>query len=293
MSQSSALAKARGLREALHDHGVPEVSIELQAGRPNPYDPWDSLKVVTNFAHHIVSRYSPSNLTPGLALVKRGRPNDNLPGPLCNGHGGFDLCARIICMGYANHPGAGGPLRVGNFVIPKDSARRYAFGWEFEGGLNKADWDRVLRNPRGKGRPMTMHEFMARCGAGVQDFYGLPATAHVEHKTWAPTRKVDRLGYTQSSGIAAIRKFGGLMKPPATPTQEEDMPLNQTDLEAIRKIVETELNKQDGQLWSTEGGTGKELVIERLARIEAVQKDHTNRLIRIEDDTDGAATAPK
>lgn len=71
------------------------------------------------------------------------------------------------------------------------------------------------------------------------------------------------------------------------------MPLNQTDLEAIRKIVETELNKQDGQLWSTEGGTGKELVIERLARIEAVQKDHTNRLIRIEDDTDGAATAPK
>jgi hypothetical protein len=217
MTYDSALAKARALRTVLLAHGVPEVSIELVVGRPVTGDDWDSLGIVTNFSHHVASYYSSTRLTPLLALVKSGR--SDVPGPLANGYGGWDLCARIICMGYANHPGAGGPITVGGFRIPENSARKYAFGWEFEGGMIAADWDRMLQNPR-NGKEMTMREFMARCGAGLQDYYNLAPEAHLEHLTWAPDRKIDRRGYTQAKGIAEIKRWGGTT---TIPTEEWDM----------------------------------------------------------------------
>lgn len=211
MSRETALGKARQLKQVLLQHGVPEVSIELMQGRPLPDggDRWDSLRIVANFAHHIGSEFGP-NLTPGLAGVKRGRPAEPgleaIPGPLANGYGGWDLCYRIITFGYANHPGKGGPLEVNGFRIPKDSARPYTWGTEWEGGLAAADWDRTLRNPR-TGDRMTMREFMGRAHAAIQSHFGLPRDAHLEHKTWAPGRKPDRLGYTRDSGIDEIRRF--------------------------------------------------------------------------------------
>jgi hypothetical protein len=214
MSRESALAKARDLRVALLDHGVPAVSIELQIGRPVIGDDYDSLDIKTNFAHHIVSRYSESNKTPGLHVIKNGRTG--LPGPLANGYGGFDLIYRIITFGYANHPGAGGPINVGGFMIPKDSARRYAWGTEWEGGLSLADWDRVYTNPS-TGKKMTFREFMGRAHGGIQDYFNLPASSHLEHSTWAPTRKIDRLGYNQSEGISEIRKYAAISQPPPVP----------------------------------------------------------------------------
>jgi hypothetical protein len=211
MSRASALTEARQLKSELLKAGVPEVSIELVMGRPAPGDRWNNQFVVSDFGHHTVSRYSPTNLTPCLALVKAGR--SDVPGPLCNGYGGWDLCARIITLGYANHPGYGGPLTVPSgvpspksYTIPKDDARRYAFGWEFEGGLSEADWDRPLTNPR-NGKRMTFHEFMARCLNGTQAKYDLPLAAHAEHKTWAPGRKIDRLGYTRESAIARMKRY--------------------------------------------------------------------------------------
>jgi hypothetical protein len=210
-TKASAVAEARELKQALLRAGVPQVSIEVIPGRPSSYGTWNAQFVVSDFAHHIVSRYSPANKTPALGLIKRGR--SDLPGPLANGYGGFDLVARIITLGYANHPGYGGPLRVPSgvanppsYVIPKDDARRYAFGWEFEGGLDPADWSRVLTNSK-SGKKMNMHEFMARCLNGTQLMYDLPLGAHAEHKTWAPTRKVDRLGYTRDRAIAEMRKY--------------------------------------------------------------------------------------
>jgi hypothetical protein len=197
--------KAIDFRACLLDHGVPEVSIELQIGRPVVGDRWDAVHPVTNFGHHTVSRYLSSRLTPCLGIIKTGRID--VPGPLCNGYGGWDLTARLITFGLANHPGAGGPLVVNGFRIPQDSARPYSWGWEFEGGLDSADWDRVLKNPRGRGRAMTFREFMARCGAATQDYFGLPGDAHIEHKTWAPTRKVDRLGYDAARGRAEIARW--------------------------------------------------------------------------------------
>ena len=212
-TRASAVAEARKLREALLDCGVPQVSIEVMPGRPSPYGVWNSQFVVASFAHHTVSRYNAKNKTPCLSLVKRGRPADNLPGPLCNGYGGFDLVARIITLGYANHPGRGGPIVVPSgvakpktYTIPKDSARRYAFGWEFEGGLANIDWTRVYTNAK-TGKKMNFHDFMARCLNGTQQMYDLPLRAHLEHKTWAPRRKVDRMGYTKTTAISRMKKL--------------------------------------------------------------------------------------
>lgn len=210
-TRASAVAEARKLRTALLDSGVPQVSIEVIPGRPSDYGVWNAQFIVADFAHHTVSRYNRNNKTPCLSLVKHGR--SDLPGPLCNGYGGFDLVARIITLGYANHPGAGGPIVVSSgvkkprtYLIPRDSARRYTFGWEFEGGLAASDWYRIYTNPKTKKR-MSFHEFMARCLNGTQAMYDLPLSSHLEHKTWAPTRKVDRMGYTKTSAIARMRKY--------------------------------------------------------------------------------------
>jgi hypothetical protein len=210
-TRASAVAEAQQLKRCLLRAGVPQVSIEVIPGRPSPYGTWNAQFVMSDFAHHTVSRYNPSNKTPVLGLIKRGR--SDLPGPLANGYGGFDLIARIITLGYANHPGFGGPMVVPSgtskprtYTIPKDSARRYAFGWEFEGGLAASDWYRIYTNAK-TGKKMSFHEFMARCLNGTQDMYDLPLGAHAEHKTWAPTRKVDRMGYTKDSAIKRMKAY--------------------------------------------------------------------------------------
>ncbi len=125
----------------------------------------------------------------------------------CNGYGGFDLVARIITMGRANHPGTGGPWSVPGWgTVPVNNGRPYIFGWEFEGGI--VAWTDA------------MHDFMARCGAGTLDWLGTlpgnpgpaPLECWGEHLTWAPGRKIDRLGYTTASGrqrIAAVRDTTG------------------------------------------------------------------------------------
>lgn len=205
--KTKALSEARRLKKIMLKHGVPEVSIELKEGRPSPYGRWYARYDVADMSHHVVSRLG-SNLTPLLSLVRTGRKG--LDGPLANGYGGWDLTYRIITFGYANHPGEGGPITVptksgGRYTIPKNSARRYTWGTEYEGGLNRSDWDKVLKNPR-NGKKMTMREFMGRCNAALEEFLEIHPNAHLEHSTWTK-RKIDRLGYTQTSGIAEKKKY--------------------------------------------------------------------------------------
>jgi hypothetical protein len=225
VSRTEALRRAGQLREALLDYGIRKVSIEIMQGRPGtPNDRWWDKRFIGTMGHHIVSLRS-QGLTPGLALAKRGRTD--VPGPLCNGYGGFDLIARIICMGWANHPGAGGPYTLPGGTVPKDAARPYLFGWEFEGGVREADWTDSMRN------------FMGRCHAGTLDWLGRGSGSHIEHKTWAPTRKIDRLRYTLADARAEIRRqprlasggtSGGGVTIPSPPggggfdPEEDDMP---------------------------------------------------------------------
>jgi hypothetical protein len=221
MSRATALRRARIVRSALLDHGVPQVSIELHRGRPASGDDWSALNPLGVLSHHIASRPTRDNPTPGLALVKRGR--SDLPGPLANGTAGLDLIYRIICLGYANHSGFGGPWVVhgplGSFRIPADNGRPYLWGTEYEGGFSDEVWDREYEH-RPTHRRMTFREFMGRCNAGLVEAIweintpsGRPTKGmdlsgyHGEHKTWAPGRKTDRRNYTTKSGRAEIRRF--------------------------------------------------------------------------------------
>ena len=213
MTLTAATAAANQLRIALLDNGVRAVSLELMEGAGG--SGWGVAPFKRGLGHHIVSR--PPG-TPGLALVKRGRTD--LAGPLCNGYGGYDLIARIITMSWANHPGLGGPWTVPGWgTVPLNNGRPYIFGWEFEGGIEPYTDD--------------MHDFMARCGAGTLDWLGslpgnpgpAPLECWGEHKTWAPGRKIDRLGYTTESGRARIAAVRG-----TTPTEDDDMNADQVRL---------------------------------------------------------------
>ena len=200
MSRTAALKRARNLREELLAQGV-KVSIELQTGRSGG---WNAGRYVGCLGHHTVSRRSMGD-TPVLGLVKRGR--SDLPGPLANGYGGFDEVARLITMDWANHPGLGGPLAVPGLIIPANNGRPYLFGWEHEGGLSQADWTASFR------------EFMGRCHAATLLWLKRDQRSYGEHKTWAPTRKIDRLGYSTASGRREAARYlsggGG--------TEEDDM----------------------------------------------------------------------
>lgn len=191
MTRTAALSAADQLRTALLDHGVARVSIELVQGRGgsgwiNPH------RWVGTMGHHIATRRTQGK-TPGLALIKTGRAD--LPGPLANGYGGFDQVARIICMAWANHPGQGGPWTFPTATVPANNGRPYIFGWEFEGGIDAADFTDSYR------------EFMARCHRGTLAWLDLDEQSHIEHKTWAPNRKIDRLGYTLTQARNEITRI--------------------------------------------------------------------------------------
>lgn len=200
MTQAQAAAAAQALAAHLRGYGL-TVSVELQAGAGS--NGWGPAPFVATMGHHTVSRRS-QGPTPCLRLVKLGRPD--LPAPLCNGYLGWDGVARIITMGYANHPGAGGPVTLDGMRIPANNGRPYLFGWEMEGGVLASDWTPEYRRA------------MAACFAGTLDWLGASSGRHLEHRTWT-TRKVDRLGYDAETARAEIRA----VRAAPTPTVEDDM----------------------------------------------------------------------
>lgn len=201
MSYTRALERAQRLRHHLHEAGIERVSIELVEGRG--WRSWNSEHFVASMGHHIVSRRS-QGLTPFLWLVKAGR--SDLPGPICNGYMGFDRVARIICMGLANHPGRGGPYTVELGTVPANNGRPYFFGWEHEGGISEADWDSDMRRAMGQCHAGTLRWIAEERGHTVTE------RSHIEHKTWAPSRKSDRLGYTLFEARQELEPYleGGL-----------------------------------------------------------------------------------
>lgn len=240
-----AVERARLIRAVMLRYGVPEVSIELVDGRDSGTDSWNALNPVSVFSHHIASHPTVDNPTPGLSLVTRGR--SDLPGPLCNGTAGVDLVYRIKCLGWANHPGTGGPTTfsgpLGSFTVPRDVARPYAWGTEYEGGFTDEVWNKTYTNRR-TGISMTFREFMGRCNAALCEAIWLDGLSsrgrysrivpgmdlsgyHGEHKTWAPGRKPDRRNYSTEQGRAEVRRYSILLNQPdpqpITPT-EDDMP---------------------------------------------------------------------
>lgn len=210
MTQAVAFEEARKLKAIMEKWGVP-CSIELRSGRGD--DPWAVPAKYLRMHHHTATWYRPGgNLTPALEIVKNGR--SDVIGPLANGYGGFDRVYRIICMGLANHPGLGGPITIDGVFVPKDSARGPTWGTEFEGGYQQ--WGEIPG----------MLEFMGRADNALAE-YGVwgrarPLTSQMEHKTWAPTRKIDRLNFTRASGIELTNRWHGASSEPEK-EEEEDM----------------------------------------------------------------------
>lgn len=113
-------------------------------------------------------------------------------------------------------------------------------------------------------------------GIGYHTLFGSPSQ-------WTPVAK-------SCPGPLRIKQFNTVLVPwfktaiKPTPVQEDDMALTAGDITAIRAAVQAELEEYGARLWG-EGGTAGEF----MQRTDGTLADHTNRLIRIEDDTDGLA----
>jgi hypothetical protein len=216
MTQTQAEAAALALKGAMVRWGV-RCSVELQAGRGN--DPWGVYTKYLRMWHHTVSTYKVGgNLTPVLSICKNGR--SDVTGPLCNGYLGYDRVFRIICMGEANHPGRGGPITIDGVRIPEDSARKPTFGIEVEGGLQT--WEDI--DDLGP----DMLETMGRADNALAEWSGRPLTSQLEHKTWAPDRKVDRKDFdaARTRGIALTKKWSALQEEDDVLTADQDKKLD-------------------------------------------------------------------
>lgn len=240
LNKAQAERQAERLAYHIRKYGVP-VSINLRRGAGNS-GYWGTDTFYGAMAHHIVSRRS-HGTTPFYNLVRNGR--SDVPGPLANIYGGWDMRARIITMGLANHPGAGGPWVISGFRIPKDNGRHYFLGTEFEGGLNERDWTPEYR------------EFMGKVNAGKIDYIRelrrgitIRDTALCEHSDWARPkgRKIDRLNYTQAKGIKEMQAARATLnkpapkppapapKPPAPPPKEN--PLTDVSNQDAKRIAD-------------------------------------------------------
>lgn len=238
------MKRAVALRASLLDHGVASVrspftgkmggvSIELQVGKGPSSSPWSNDRFIGHLNHHTAGPRS--GLTPSLSVCKLGR--SDLEGPLCNGYGGRDFIYRIITLGYANHPGLGGPAAFGNHMVPKDNGRPYLWGteWDHDG---VSPWlDEQL-------------EWMARANAGILDWLGVGPEAQGEHKDpWAPRRKPDRNIITRAQSIARTKLVWNNSQ------EEEDMPFTDAQIQALaEKGAEAALRKRyaAGQLTPVE-----------------------------------------
>jgi hypothetical protein len=84
--------------------------------------------------------------------------------------------------------------------------------------------------------------------------------------------------------VAALLKAGPVIDKPKTDTPSGGTvarTLTDDDLAAIAAVVKFQNEDYGRRLWTLDTGTGKRQIIDVLA-------DHTTRLQRIEDDTDGA-----
>lgn len=217
LSKAQAYAQAERLAYHIRKYGVKTV-IDL---KPGANGKWGTDTFYAPMAHHIASHKGQGN-TPFYSLVRNGRGGrEPVPGPLANVYGGWDLVARIITMGIANHSGKGGPWNISGFIIPRNNGRYYFLGTEFEGGLNEADWDADYRR------------FMGAVNAGKLDYINelrggiIKDTALTEHSMWAAGRKIDRAGYTHERGIKEMQAARRTKEP--VPVKvinplEDDMP---------------------------------------------------------------------
>ena len=219
-------------------------------------------------------------------LATRGRPG--LPGPLCNAATDMDGDLWLIAQGRANHAGQGSNATL-NHVINEDYA---GFKVELKPGPDNIDGNAVYYGNEVRydgGQVMTVKQFASavRWAAAICDHYNWSALSVIGHREWTGRKNDPGMCsmYTFRSAVAALLKAG----PTIQESQTTDVggtvarTLTDDDLAAIGAVVKFQNEDYGRRLWTLDTGTGKRQVIDVLA-------DHTQRLQRIEDDTDGGVT---
>lgn len=139
-----------------------------------------SFAPIGGVSHHTAGHPTKANPVPSLGIVIHGRAD--LAGPLCNVLLGFDGVFYVVAAGVANHAGLpdGGSCRgmTGNSS---------AYGMEIEhDGVHPLPADIVLLAAKG--------------WAAILRGKNIKASQVVQHREWAPSRKIDCATNFQDSG---------------------------------------------------------------------------------------------
>lgn len=105
------------------------------------------------------------------------------------------------------HAGKGGPTKVGNATVPKDSGNGYFYGIEIESLGTSLD------NSGDNGYTDAQIEAASRLTAALLDMLKVPTSAAINHKDYAPGRKSDTL-MSKQWWWTHIQPFRNKPKPP-------------------------------------------------------------------------------
>lgn len=218
------------LPAALRAEGVHVV--EMDGWQQRGYDTFD--KPVGQINHHTAI---PGPCTDGTAAAMiRGRAD--LPGPLCNGHGGLDRAGRpvlyLVAGRRARHAGSGSAdvlADVGRDVAPTGDARdrgfvdgehgnRHFWGWEWQHPGDASEWKPGLI------------DLVVTCNAVLAELAGWSANRSIHHREWTK-RKIDMSWRGDLRAMIANKMRGA-----APPDEEDPLPtLDEDDKRAIKDIT--------------------------------------------------------
>ena len=228
-------------------------------------------------------------------LFVTGRPEDGIPGPLCNVATAADGTLHLGATGRANHAGSGSQATM-NHVEAEDYA---GYGAELRPGP-----DGVNGNPHYYGNEImytgaaaptdAAYRTAVLHAAAICDHYGWSALSVIAHREHT-TRKGDPGKVPMNkfrTDLAAVLRIGPnviwsgktpkapITKPPVTtPPKDDDMPLSDTDVDRIANAV-----------WNKMLGASTASDAMQRSRSAAMRwgdaGDLRQQLQRIEDDTD-------
>lgn len=244
--------------------------------------------VVGIFIHHTGSDSQSDNYLKW--LFTEGRASEGIPAPLCNVSTDMDGDVWVGAALVANHAGAGSQ-RTMDHVKAEDYNGYLA---EIKPGPDNLSGNFSNGSYYGNevrfdgGQPMTNKQWDGAVlwAAAICDHYGWSAKSIIGHREHT-SRKNDP-GSTKMYLFRASVHARLLAGPPGTPSTGDvpgksggSMALDAGEITQVRAAVQSELEEYGARLWGTAGTAGvfAKSVKDTLA-------DHTNRLIRIEADTD-------
>lgn len=157
---------------------------------------WTTRKRPGSFApvglvvHHTGSDAGQNSTSYDKFLFVTGRPDEGIPGPLCQATCEMDGDVIVGAIGRANHAGSGSAATLS--VVRADRASRTAEIKPGPDGTNGNGWFYGLEVKFDGGQPMTAKQYdsAVRWAAAICDFYGWTAGSVIGHKEWS-SRKPD------------------------------------------------------------------------------------------------------